>query len=170
MGAFVLPARDAMLTRVAAGNLGRAVAIMTATQFGSQLVGIASGAAAETVGAPALLLVQAGMLALGGLAAMQLPPASPAAAPVVESRLAAMLDGLREGARSAVIAPVLVAQLAVGVLYVGALRDPAAHGPATTTTAVRRSCRWYPSASGAAPSPPRSRRSGWARSVGRAAP
>jgi len=65
VGAFVLPARDAMLTRVAAGNLGRAVAIMTATQFGSQLVGIASGAAAETVGAPALLLLQAGMLALG---------------------------------------------------------------------------------------------------------
>lgn len=120
VGAFVLPARDAMLTRVAAGNLGRAVAIMTATQFGAQLVGIASGAAAEMVGAPGLLLLQAGMLALGGLAALQLPPAPPAAAPAVESRLAAMKDGLREGARSPIIAPVLVAQLAVGVLYVGA--------------------------------------------------
>jgi len=120
VGAFVLPARDAMLTRVAAGNLGRAVAIMTATQFGAQLVGIASGGAAEQVGAPALLLIQAGMLALGGLAALRLPPGPPAAAPIVESRLAAMLDGVRAGARSAVIAPVLGAQLAVGVLYVGA--------------------------------------------------
>lgn len=120
VGAFVLPARDAMLTRVAAGNLGRAVAIMTATQFGSQLVGIVTGAAAEQVGAPALLLLQAGMMALGGLAAWRLPPGPPAAAPIVESRLAAMKDGLREGARSPVIAPVLAAQLAVGVLFVGA--------------------------------------------------
>jgi len=120
VGAFVLPARDAMLTRVATGNLGRAMAIMTTTQFGAQLVGIASGGTAEQVDAPTLLLIQATMLALGGLAALRLPPGPPAATPIVESRLAAMLDGVRAGARSAVIAPVLGAQLAVGVLYVGA--------------------------------------------------
>ncbi|MGH7384219.1 MAG: MFS transporter, partial [Candidatus Rokuibacteriota bacterium] len=32
-GAFVMPARDAMLTRVAPGGLGRAVAVTTAIQF-----------------------------------------------------------------------------------------------------------------------------------------
>ena len=58
-GAFVMPARDAMLTRVAAGGLGRAVAVMTATQFAAQLVGIAVGGSAGAIGAPALLLLQA---------------------------------------------------------------------------------------------------------------
>jgi MFS family permease len=119
LGAFVMPARDSMLGRVAGENLGRAVAIMTATQFAAQLVGIAAGAAAGVIGAPALLILQAAVLALGGLAALQLPPAPPMAH-AGESRLAAMGDGLREAMGSPVIAPVLLAQLAVGILYVGA--------------------------------------------------
>jgi MFS family permease len=76
IGAFVMPARDVMLTRVAEGGLGRAVAIMTATQFAAQLAGIAAGAAAGAVGAPALLFLQSAMLALGGVAALRLPAAS----------------------------------------------------------------------------------------------
>jgi MFS family permease len=119
-GAFVMPARDAMLTRVAAGGLGRAVAVMTATQFGAQIAGIALGGAAATVGAPALLLLQAALLAFGGVAALRLPAASPMAAPAGQSRLRAMRDGLRTAAHSPVLAPVLIANLAVGVLYVGA--------------------------------------------------
>jgi MFS family permease len=119
LGAFVMPARDAMLGRVAGDNLGRAVAVMTATQFAAQLAGIAAGAAAGRVGATALLVTQGVVLALGGLATLRLPPAPPAAH-AEESRLAAMRDGLREALASAVIWPVLAAQLAVGVLYVGA--------------------------------------------------
>jgi hypothetical protein len=114
-----MPARDAMLTRVAEGGLGRAVAIMTATQFAAPLAGIAVGAAAGAVGAPALLFLQAAMLALGGVAALRLPTASPPVGPAAHSRLAAMRDGLRAAARSEILAPVLSANLAVGVLYVG---------------------------------------------------
>ena len=119
MGAFVMPARDAMLTRVAEGGLGRAVAVVTATQFAAQLGGIAAGAAAGALGAPVLLTLQAGLLALGGLAALRLPPAPPAAGPEGHGRLAAMRDGLHAAARSEILAPVLIANLAVGVLYVG---------------------------------------------------
>ena len=75
-GAFVMPARDAMLTRVAAGGLGRAVAVMTATQFAAQLAGIAVGGSAGAIGAPALLLLQAAVLAFGGIATGCGPPPS----------------------------------------------------------------------------------------------
>ena len=119
-GAFVMPARDAMLTRVAGGGLGRAVAVMTATQFGAQLVGIALGGSAGAIGAPALLLVQAAVLAFGGIAARQLPAAPPMAGASDRSRLGAMRDGLRAAADSPILVPVLIANLAVGVLYVGA--------------------------------------------------
>ena len=119
-GAFVMPARDAMLTRVAAGGLGRAVAVMTATQFAAQLVGIAVGGSAGTIGAPALLLLQAAVLACGGLAALRLPAAPPLAGAAARSRLGAMRDGLRAAAESPILVPVLIANLAVGVLYVGA--------------------------------------------------
>ena len=119
-GAFVMPARDAMLTRVAAGGLGRAVAVMTATQFAAQLVGIAVGGCAGTIGAPALLLLQAAVLAFGGIAALRLPAAPPMAGAAARSRLGAMRDGLRAAAESSILVPVLIANLAVGVLYVGA--------------------------------------------------
>ena len=119
-GAFVMPARDAMLTRVAAGGLGRAVAVMTATQFAAQLVGIAVGGSAGTIGAPALLLLQAAVLAFGGIAARRLPAAPPMAGAAARSRLGAMRDGLRAAAQSSILVPVLIANLAVGVLYVGA--------------------------------------------------
>jgi MFS family permease len=119
-GAFVMPARDAMLTRVAAGGLGRAVAVMTATQFAAQLVGIAVGGSAGTIGAPALLLLQAALLAFGGIAARRLPAAPPMAGAAARSRLGAMRDGLRAAAESSILVPVLIANLAVGVLYVGA--------------------------------------------------
>ena len=119
-GAFVMPARDAMLTRVAAGGLGRAVAVMTATQFAAQLVGIAVGGSAGTIGAPALLLLQAAVLAFGGIAALRLPAVPPMVGAAARSRLGAMRDGLRAAAESSILVPVLIANLAVGVLYVGA--------------------------------------------------
>ena len=120
VGAFVMPARDAMLTRVVAGGLGRAVAVMTATQFAAQIAGIVLGGAAGTIGAPGLLLVQAALLAFGGLAARRLPAAPPATGAGGQSRRRAMRDGLRAAAGSPILVPVLIANLAVGVFYVGA--------------------------------------------------
>jgi MFS family permease len=119
-GAFVMPARDAMLTRVAPGGLGRAVAVMTAVQFAAQLVGIAVGGGAGAIGAPALLFLQAAVLASGGVAALRLPAAPPVLETAPRSRLGAMRDGLRAAAESPILAPVLIANLAVDVLYVGA--------------------------------------------------
>jgi predicted MFS family arabinose efflux permease len=115
-----MPARDAMLTHVAAGGLGRAVAVMTATQFAAQLVGIAVGGSAAAIGAPALLLLQAAVLVFGGVVSRRLPAAPPTAGATTHGRLRAMREGLLAAARSEVLVPVLTANLAVGVLYVGA--------------------------------------------------
>jgi hypothetical protein len=114
----VVPARDA-LTRVV--RRGRIAIAVTCGQFMCQLAGIVVAGWAGRIGEPALLVGQAVILAAGAVAVSRLAPAPPAAAHRHdESRLAAMRDGLREVARSERILPVIVAMLAVGVLYGGA--------------------------------------------------
>jgi MFS family permease len=121
LGAFVVPARDALLTRVVRQGRERAIAVSSAGQFICQLVGIVVAGWAGRIGAVALLAGQAVILAAGALTLSRLAPAPPAAAHRHdESRLAAMRDGLRAVARSERIFPVIVAMLAVGVFYGGA--------------------------------------------------
>jgi MFS family permease len=121
LSALVVPARDALLTRVIRGGLPRAVAVTTATQLVAQLVGIILAGAASVVGAESLLVAQAATLALSALAVSRLAPAPPQAVHAPgESRLAAMRDGLREAVGDERIRSVVIAMLAVGVLYVGA--------------------------------------------------
>ena len=78
--AFVMPARDTLLTRVVRQGRERAVAIASAGQFICQLAGIAMAGFAGQTGAVALLVGQAGILATGALAISRLAPAPPAAA------------------------------------------------------------------------------------------
>jgi MFS family permease len=121
LGAFVVPARDALLTRVVRRGRERAIAVTSAGQFICQLAGIVVAGWAGRIGALALLVSQAVILAAGAVAVSRLTPAPPAAAHRYdESRLAAMRDGLHEVARSERIFPVIVAMLAVGVFYGGA--------------------------------------------------
>jgi len=67
LSALVIPARDALLTRVISGGLGRAVAVTTATQLIAQMLGIVLAGSAGAVGAVSLLVTQAVTLALGAL-------------------------------------------------------------------------------------------------------
>jgi len=121
LSALVIPARDALLTRVISRGLGRAVAVTTATQLIAQMLGIVLAGSAGTVGAVSLLVAQAVTLALGALAVSRLSPApSQAVHTPGESRLEAMRDGLREAASSERIRPVIIAMFAVGVFFVGA--------------------------------------------------
>jgi MFS family permease len=118
--AFVMPARDTLLTRVVRRGRERAVAIASAGQFICQLAGIAVAGLAGRIGAVALLVGQAGILATGALAISRLAPAPPAVAHRHdESRLAAMRDGLRAVARSERLFPVVAAMLAAGIFYGG---------------------------------------------------
>ena len=118
--AFVVPARDTLLSRVVRHGRERAIAIASGAQFICQLVGIAVAGFAERIGALALLVSQAVILVLGALAVSRLAPAPPAAAPRHgESPLGAMRDGLRAVLRSDRLFPVVVAMLAVGIFYGG---------------------------------------------------
>ncbi len=118
--AFVVPARDTLLSRVMRHGRERAIAITSAVQFICQLVGIAMAGFAGRIGAPALLVSQAVILMAGALAVSRLAPAPPAAVHRHdESPLAAMRDGLRAVRRSDRLFPVVVAMLAVGIFYGG---------------------------------------------------
>ena len=119
--AFVVPARDALLSRVVRHGRARAIAITSAAQFVFQLVGIVAAGFAGRIGANVLLVGQAVILAVGAFAVSRLAPAPPAAAHRHdESPLAAMQDGLRAVRRSDRLFPVVVAMLSVGIFYGGA--------------------------------------------------
>ena len=120
LSAFVMPARDTLLTRIAtAGHVPRAIAVATITQLVFQLGGIALVGAAGRVGAVPVLAMQAIILGAGALTATQLSPTA-ARQHGGGGRLAAMRDGVRVVARSREILPVVIAIGAVGLLFVGA--------------------------------------------------
>lgn len=119
LGAFVMPARDSLLTRVAVGALPRAIAVTSAGSLLFQLGGTALGGLADRVGAVGLLLAQAAILAAGGAAATRIAPAPPGTGRG-ESRLAAIRSGVREAWDSERIFPVVVTNFAVGIFFVGA--------------------------------------------------
>jgi MFS family permease len=120
IGAFAIPTRDALLPLVAGkGGLPRAVALVTALQFGGQLVGIACASTADRFGAPALLLLNAGLLLIGTLGVVRLPdpPSHPPAKHASFWR--SIVEGVAEAARSDQVWPVLLLNFGVGLFYVG---------------------------------------------------
>ena len=119
--AFVMPARDTLLSRVVIHGRERAIAITSAAQFVFQLIGIGATGFAGRIGASVLLVGQAAILGLGALSVSRLVPAPSAAIHREgESVFAAMRDGLRAVRRSDRLFPVVVSMLAVGIFYGGA--------------------------------------------------
>jgi MFS family permease len=119
--AFVLPARDALMSDVMGARVGRAVAGLSVVQHGGQALGAAAGGLAGVLGAPLLLALQAAVL-LGGAVALQrvpreLRPDTRTRAPL---RAGEVLDGVVEVARSPVLRPIVLLNMSVGVVFVGA--------------------------------------------------
>lgn len=148
LSAFVIPARDALLTRVVTRELPRAIAMATAAQYVAQIAGIALGGTANVAGAVTLLAVQAGLMLVGAVTVARLAPAPPLGVVSAQGRRAAMRDGWREAMGSERIRPLIIAMTAVGVLYVGAfmvilpvlVRDAYDGGSAELATA--NACFW----------------------------
>ena len=116
--ALIVPARDALLSRVAIGWVPRAVAVASAVSLVCQLTGIAMGAAAGSLGAPVLLIAQAAVLIAGAVATARTVAAPPPETPA-EGRLSAIASGLHEAWTSERVFPVMVVMLAVGACFVG---------------------------------------------------
>jgi predicted MFS family arabinose efflux permease len=119
IGALAMPARDTMLSRVAGGDLMRAVTGMTASQFGCQAVGSLVAGLARFTGSPAMLLVQAGVFLVGAGAALRLPRARPESLIRGRLRLGEIAGGVTEVARTPALRGPFVLVVAVGVLFVG---------------------------------------------------
>jgi len=120
ISAFAVPARDAMLTRVAPAALERAIATATMLQVLAALGGIVAAGAAKARGVAVVLAGQAILLALGGIATTRLVPAPPTHVPGDGTRLEALGAGLREIQRSPRILAVMLVTLGAGVFYGGA--------------------------------------------------
>lgn len=118
--AFVMPSRDALLSRVAGDDMMRAVTGMTAFQFGGQAVGTLTAGRAESVGVVPVLVVQASVLALGAAATLRVPRQPPRLqGPPRGSALGQIREGLRiiSGTPNLRIPVALV--FFVGVLFIG---------------------------------------------------
>lgn len=117
--AFVMPARDALLSEVAGADMMRAVTLMTLVQWSAQAAGALLGGSARWLGtAPALGLL-AGVYFAGAPALAALGKAPPAGVAHARMRLADLAVGVREVVRSPLLLPVAMLSAAVGALFVG---------------------------------------------------
>jgi len=119
--AFTLPARDALLSDVIRARVGRAVAGLTVMQHGGQALGALIAGLAGILGAPAVLGLQA-LVLLAGAATLQrlrLAP-RPAQGQLAPLHLRELRSGVVEVARSAVLRPIVLLNVSVGLGFVSA--------------------------------------------------
>ena len=121
LSALQVPARDAQLYPIARASLSRGVVGANLVTQGAQAAGGLAAAALAALGAPAVLLVQAALALAGAIpvAALRSPAASPALAHAPRPGLAGIGAALRAAWHSPVLRPVVLLNLAVGVLFVG---------------------------------------------------
>ena len=118
--AFVMPARDAILPRVAGADLMRAVAGLTIFQFAGQALGNVLAGAADRVGLLAVFAAQAVIVGLGALGARGAPGGPPRGeAADARSALHDIAEGLRTVARTPELRAPVSLVAAVGVLFIG---------------------------------------------------
>jgi MFS family permease len=116
--AFMVPTRDALLSRVATGNIQSAVMMALIAQFAAQLLGyILAGAAAPLAGPWALLAMQSIALIIGFLVTLALPDFPPVEGHEEEN------GGWRAGFsivwNSSVMRPVILSSVGTGVFFIG---------------------------------------------------
>jgi MFS family permease len=118
--AFVIPARDSLLSEVVGPNLGRGIAVAMLTQWGMQAVGALLGASARFVGIEVALGFHVVLLVLGVLPLTLLPPSRRVApAKPAGGRLHELAAGIREVIGSPVLLPPLLLVTAVGLFFIG---------------------------------------------------
>lgn len=116
-GAFIIPARDSLLTNIADGKIQKAVMAATVFQFGAQMVGFGIAALEPLIGIAIIFVCQVMLLWTGGFLALGLPRHDPEGKGAPS--LAAILDGFREVGRDPrLFAPTAIV-FGVGILFFG---------------------------------------------------
>jgi MFS family permease len=130
MSAFATPARDALLSLMApepsVHGVQRAVSMALLSQFGGQLIGMAFAAGAAVIGVGALLIGQAGLMALAAVSAARFRPRprehaakKSAGNPIVHIGRE-IGSGFAAAFSSRAIAPVMICSMAMGACFMGA--------------------------------------------------
>jgi len=129
LGAFVVPARDAMLSLVDDGEMQRTVTAMTGLQFASQIAGLILGGFASTLaglmgsgptdpaGAIGLLALQGSLVLASAWFSSRLPTVRPHAPS--GGAFANIAEGFSAAMRDATIRPILLLMFCVGTLFTG---------------------------------------------------
>lgn len=123
--AFMVPTRDALLSRVAQTHMQGAVMMALLTQFGAQLLGyILAGLAAPLAGPWALLALQSLALFVGFVFTLALPDFPPIPHSPDEDDAAHIADsGWRSGFtivwRSQIMRPVIISSIGTGIFFIG---------------------------------------------------
>ncbi len=118
--AFVQPARDALLNRVAGADVQRVVTLAVGVQFGVQIVGFTLGSTADIVGPPVLLVIMAVFMLAASLATTRIPRITHAARAEPQHPLKAIGEGLKLAWQDEAIRPTIVQTFSVGVFFAGA--------------------------------------------------
>ncbi len=118
--AFVQPARDALLNRVAGSDIQRVVTMSIGVQFGVQILGFSLGSTADVVGPPVLLIIMACFMLSAAIATSRIPilPEMPKQAP--QHPLSAIAEGIRLAWRDDAIRPAIGQTFSVGIFFAGA--------------------------------------------------
>ncbi len=125
IGAFVTPARDSLLNRVAPGGVHQAVAFASLAQFGGQILGMGLATLAPLLGIPGLLFGQALLMGSAAVAAMRIRP-RPAGPPRIRAGGALRFmageigGGFQATIASPVIGPVILCSIGMGICFMGA--------------------------------------------------
>jgi MFS family permease len=120
ISAFVMPARDTLLSKVAGPDMMRAVTGMTAAQFGAQAAGNLLAGSARWAGSVTTLILQAAVLLLGAFVTLRVRADShpdPKRAPT--SAWGDIIEGLGIVARTPQLRSPIILVFAVGFLFVG---------------------------------------------------
>lgn len=118
--AFVQPARDALLNRVAGADIQRVVVLSIGIQFGVQIVGFAIGSSADWLGPPSLLFAMAFFMLASAWAVSRVPIAPPGTVKHTQGPLAGIAQGVKAAMRHPHIRPAIIQTFSVGVFFAGA--------------------------------------------------
>ena len=118
--AFVQPARDALVNRVAGQRIQQVVTITVGLQWGVQIIGFAIGSTADFVGPTILLLLISLFMGAAMLAVKLIPPLEETENEATDGIVSQIKDGLRIAWSDLKIRTAMLQILALAVFFSGA--------------------------------------------------
>ena len=118
--AFVQPARDALVNRVAGQRIQQVVTITVGLQWGVQIIGFAIGSTADFVGPTILLLLISLFMGAAMLAVKMIPPLEENENEATDGVVSQIKDGLRIAWSNLKIRTAMLQILALAVFFSGA--------------------------------------------------